>query len=252
MKRLGCRNNDGKELVFDTNSLPSLPLEAACARLIESCAVENWWPSQSRFEVLVGAILVQNTRWTNVEKAIDRLRDHQYLDPVRLSRTQPADLQILIRSAGCQSVKARRLQSLANWVVDSGGLEALDALATLQLRDELLKVHGIGEETADAILCFGFARRVFIADQYARVWLTRMGFVAESETRNYSACRDLVEPALAASTICMQDLHAAIVIHGQSICRREPKCSKCILTAICPHGLVVGKHGACPNQTLVR
>jgi len=230
--------------VSDTNSLSSSSFEAACARLIESYAVENWWPSESRFEVLVGAILVQNTRWTNVEKAIDHLRDHQYLDPVRLGRTQQADLQILIRSAGCQSVKARRLLSLANWVVDSGGLEAMDALATLQLRVELLKVHGIGEETADAILCFGFARRVFIADQYARVWLLRMGRVAESETRNYSACRGLVESALAASTICMQDLHAAIVIHAQSVCRREPKCSKCTLMPICPYGLVEGKQGA--------
>lgn len=210
--------------------------QVACARLIESYPVENWWPADSRFEVLAGAILVQNTRWTNVNKAISRLREQQYLDPVRLSRMEQADLQILIRSAGCQSVKARRLIALASWVVASGGLEALEMLATPVLRLALLKVHGIGEETADAIMCFGFARRTFIADKYARVWLSRMGLVPEPAARRYSACRQIVEPALADTDICMKSLHAAIVMHAQNVCRPEPRCRECVLLSLCLYG----------------
>ena len=214
----------------------SFSIEAACVHLIETYAVENWWPAESRFEVLVGALLVQNTRWTNVEKALNSLREQQCLDPESLRRIAVADLQILIRSAGCQSIKARRLVSMASWVVDSGGLDALDTLATTALRDELLNVHGIGEETADAILCFGFMRQVFIADKYARTWLSRMGFVSESAARQYSTCRHVAESALVDTQICMQDLHAAIVMHAQSICRRKPACRRCPLMAKCTQG----------------
>ncbi len=208
-------------------------IATACVCLIDSYSVENWWPADSRFEVLVGAILVQNTRWTNVARAIDRLREHRLLDPARLSVTPQAELLPLIRSAGCQSVKARRLVALATWVVDSGGLEVLDELETPALRSALLAVHGIGEETADAMLCFGFTRRVFVADKYARLWLSRMGVVSVAGTRNYAACRKIVEPVLAGTNICMQDLHAAIVMHAQSVCRPEPKCSQCALAAMC-------------------
>jgi endonuclease-3 related protein len=222
--------------------------DVACARLIECHDVFNWWPAESRFEVLVGAILVQNTRWINVEKAIDRLRDHRCLDPVRLGRTNRDELQGLIRSAGCQSVKAHRLHSLADWVVESGGLEALELFATEDLRSALLKVHGIGEETADAILCFAFARRVFIADQYARTWLSRMGFIPASATRRYTACRDIVAPVLTDSTICMQDLHAAIVMHAQTVCRPDPRCHQCALATLCAYGMSGEEGGADERQ----
>lgn len=211
-------------------------IEIACARLIDSYTVENWWPADSRFEVLVGAILVQNTRWANVARAIDRLREYRLLDPASLSVTPQARLHLLIRSAGCQSVKARRLVSLATWITDSGGLEALDGLATPALRSALLAVHGIGEETADAMLCFGFARRVFVADKYARLWLSRMGLVSVPDTKNYAACRNIVEPVLAGTNICMQDLHAAIVMHAQSVCRPDPKCGQCALSGLCSLG----------------
>jgi endonuclease-3 related protein len=228
----------GSKVVSGTGNSHLLTLEAICVRLIERYMVDNWWPAESRFEVLVGAILVQNTRWINVEKSINRLRDHRCLDPVRLSHTSQSELEILIRSAGCQSVKARRLHSMTNWVIESGGLAALARLATPDLRSALLTVHGIGEETADAILCFGFARRVFIADRYARTWLSRMGLVPESAARRYSASRDLVEPALAATTIGMKDLHAAIVMHAQSVCRSKPRCHQCVLAGMCAYETV--------------
>ncbi len=217
-------------------SLNPLHIESACTQLIASYSVENWWPAESLFEVLIGAVLVQNTRWANAEKAIRHLHEHQCLNPVGMSLTDLIELQALIRPAGCQSVKALRLKSLASWVVASGGLEALEELPTSELRSMLLKVHGIGEETADAILCFGFERRVFIADKYARLWLSRMGFVSESAAGIYASCRKIMERVLADTNICMQDLHAAIVIHAQRICRPEPQCSACALTGMCSYG----------------
>lgn len=220
----------------DTCSLSQQNLQEICARLIGTYSVDNWWPAASRFEILAGAILVQNTRWTNVEKAIAQLRDHRVLDPVSLSQLNPVDLQILIRSAGCQSVKAKRLNALAGWIVENGGIQTLDLLATPELRPALLKVHGIGEETADTILCFGFSRRIFIADRYARNWLSRMGLVPESVAKRYAASRDLVEPVLASSPICMQDLHAAIVMHSQSVCcRKQPRCHRCVVAGMCAY-----------------
>ena len=219
-------------------------LETICSRLIGSYEVENWWPADSQFEVLVGAVLVQNTRWANVEKAIERLRRYDCLDPVRLRDTGTVVLQERIRSAGCQSVKARRLVSLAAWVVDSGGLGVLESMATKELRVALLHVHGVGEETADAMLCFGFSRRVFIADRYARTWLVRMGLVPEAAARCYGSCRDRVEAALVSTSISMQYLHAAIVSHAQTVCRREPECHRCELAAICAHAAIGAQRGS--------
>jgi len=208
-------------------------LEASCRDLIGRYDVADWWPARSRFEVLVGAVLVQNTRWPNVSAAIRELRRTGYLAARRLRVIDAALLQELIRPAGCQRVKARRLIHLATWIDAAGGLNALEGLSTPELRSGLLGVHGIGNETADAILGFGFQRRVFIADRYARTWLMRMGLVPDAEPRNYESCRGTVESALIGSTLCLNDLHAAIVLHGQAHCGRRPRCPGCPLTASC-------------------
>ncbi len=208
-------------------------LEASCRDLIGRYDVADWWPAQTQFEVLVGAVLVQNTRWMNVSTAILELRRTGFLAARRLCEIDPALLQELIRPAGCQRVKARRLVSLATWIHDAGGLHALDRLPTPELRSGLLGVHGIGYETADAILGFGFQRRVFIADRYARTWLMRMGLVSDAEPQGYESCRRTVESALLGSPLCMNDLHAAIVLHGQAHCGRQPRCLDCPLTTWC-------------------
>lgn len=214
-------------------------LEAACRKLIDRYDVAGWWPAQTQFEVLVGAVLVQNTRWTNVSAAILKLRRARRLAPRALCAIPALQLQELIRSAGCQRVKTRRLISLAAWVEESGGLASLGSRPTAALRTALLGVHGIGHETADVILAFGFGRRVFVADRYARSWLMRMGFMADAGARRYESCRRAVESALADSAIRLQDLHAAIVLHGQARCGRQPRCPGCLLQAQCrPTGIV--------------
>ncbi len=184
---------------------------------------------------MVGAVLVQNSRWANVTPAIRDLRAARCLSPATISTLETAHLAVLIRSAGCQSVKARRLQALAGWVHRSGGLRSLAAWHTDRLRDELLGVHGIGHETADAILCFAFGRPRFVADKYARQWLARMGLAAFPERDSYEACRQFVERGLGRANVDLADLHAAIVLHAQSTCRARPDCDACALRVHCRH-----------------
>lgn len=208
-------------------------LEASCRELIDRYDVADWWPAHTQLEVLVGAVLVQNTRWTNVSTAIGRLRRAGCLDARRLCDIDALWLQELIRSAGCQRVKAQRLISLGAWIEGAGGLVALDRWPTSTLRAALLEVHGIGYETADVILAFGFSRRIFVADRYARTWLMRLGIVADAGVRHYESCRRAVESALIDSPICLTDLHAAIVLHGQARCGRQPRCRGCLLMTGC-------------------
>ena len=214
----------------------------ACRTLVSTYPVRNWWPSRSRFEVMVGAVLVQNTRWANVAAAIGTLRGADALGPAAILSMRATRLQKLIRPAGCQSVKARRLKALADWIMQSGGLRRLRAQATDSLREALLGVHGIGPETADAILCFAFDRPVFIADRHADRWLTRMDLVIADDLNSYEYCRQTVESRLDGSPVNFSDLHAAIVMHGQSVCGPQPDCAACPVRKQCEYP---GRRGRC-------
>jgi len=205
--------------------------------LVSIYDVRGWWPARSRFEVMVGAVLVQNTRWENVVVAIRALRGRRCMNPTAISAIPLAELTAVIRPAGCQSVKARRLHALAEWVQATGGLRHLSGLDTPNLRVGLLSVHGIGPETADAILCFGFARRQFVADAYARRWLERMGFVDAAASDRYEVCRDVVDVRLRRSRLDFGDLHAAIVLHAQVQCTARPGCESCGVRQDCRYGL---------------
>lgn len=211
----------------------SLRLGAACQSLVGAYPVQNWWPSRSRFEVMAGAVLVQNTRWTGVAAVLRALRRERALNPRAIAAMPTGRLVRLIRPAGCQSIKAGRLQSLANWIVRCGGLRRIGKQDTLSLREALLGVHGIGPETADAILCFGFDREVFIADQYARRWLNRMELTFSPHMKSYERCRRDVEVCLDGASLSFSELHAAIVMHGQSVCAAEPACARCPVYAQC-------------------
>lgn len=211
-------------------------LRNGCRRLLGMYDVRGWWPARSRFEIMVGAVLVQNTRWDNVSAAIRNLRRHGCMNAAGIATRPAPELAALIRPAGCQSVKVRRLQALAEWVTLGGGLRKLAALDTDVLRRGLLAVHGVGPETADAILCFAFGRRRFVADAYARRWLERMGFPVRAPISAYEDCRSYVEAGLSRSRIHFGDLHAAIVLHGQETCAVEPCCSRCRLQRDCAYG----------------
>ncbi len=192
---------------------------------------QHWWPAETPFEVMVGAVLVQNTAWKNVERAVANLREAGALDADALLALPEADLAGLIRPAGYFNVKANRLRHLVRWYRDRGGMDRLKFQSTASLREALLAIHGVGRETADDILLYAFHRPVFVVDAYTRRLYERLGIIDGDE--GYEAIRSLTEEALARSVPEMNEWHALIVAHGKDICRPRPRCGECPLLDRC-------------------
>ena len=192
---------------------------------------QHWWPGDTPFEIMVGAILTQNTAWTNVEKAIHNLKQAGCLDPESIVSMPIHSLAELIRPSGYFNVKAGRLTHYCQWYLENGGYEQLKALKTQFLRQRLLSVHGVGPETADDILLYGFRRRVFVVDAYTRRLFLRLGIIEGEE--DYDGVRVLAEQALKRSVKDMNELHALIVIHAKNSCRVRPLCETCCIRRRC-------------------
>lgn len=203
--------------------------------LLEAYGPQHWWPGETPFEVMVGAVLTQNTAWTNVEKAIANLKAHDALDPVAIVRADPHRLAAWIKPSGYFNIKARRLRNFCMWYLEQGGQEALSGWDTERLRRGLLAVNGIGPETADDILLYAFERPVFVIDAYTRRIFARLGLV--SGTENYEELRRFFERAVGPDAPVCNEYHALIVHHGKHACRTRPLCAGCCLGRICPAGL---------------
>jgi len=201
---------------------------------------QHWWPADDgAFEVMVGAILTQNTAWSNVERAIAGLKAHDCLDPARILSLEHDALAEMIRPAGYFNVKARRLVSYCRWYIEAGGYPTLSEWADGPLREALLAVHGIGPETADDIMLYAFERPVFVVDAYTRRFFSRLELVPDEI--GYEALRSFAEKSLEAvpepdREVLFNEFHALIVAQGKSICRPRPRCSECCLNRYCPVG----------------
>ncbi len=191
----------------------------------------GWWPAQSRFEMIVGAVLVQNTAWRNVEQAISALKTQSLLSVEAICRLPEAKLAQVIRPAGYFNVKARRLKNLCFWWQAQCHL---DSCATDALREGLLSVNGIGPETADAILLYAFDRPVFVIDAYTRRILVRLGWL--SIQLDYEALRAVFERTLPQDSALFGQYHALLVEHAKQYCRSRPACSDCPLLTRCYFG----------------
>ena len=203
-------------------------------RLLEAFGPQHWWPGETPFEVMVGAVLTQNTAWRNVELAIANLKAAAALTPAAIAGLPHAELAALIRPSGYFNVKARRLQAFCRFVVESGGEDVLAGLPTEVLRRDLLAVHGIGPETADDVLLYAFARPVFVIDAYTRRLLRRLGVANGDE--GYEALRHGIERAFGPQTQLFSELHGLIVHHAKVACSTRPRCAACCLRRICPEG----------------
>ncbi|MCF7985693.1 MAG: endonuclease [Thiohalocapsa sp.] len=182
---------------------------------------------------MIGAVLTQNTAWTNVERALTRLAERVPLEAQALLSLEHAALADAIRPAGYFNVKACRLQAFCEGFLAHGGVSGLAALDTRTLRATLLALHGIGPETADDILLYAFERPVFVVDAYTRRLFTRLGLLAGSES--YETVRALFENGLEADVALFNEYHALIVRHGKDVCRgRKPLCGVCCLAERCP------------------
>jgi endonuclease-3 related protein len=224
-----------------------LPARSVCGALRRAYSLmrahfghQAWWPARTPFEVCVGAILTQNTNWSNVERALQNLRDRSLLDPRRLSALSDADLAELLRPAGCFRVKARRLRAFLDYLVNQCGAD-LDALwngTTHEARQRLLAIHGIGPETADSMLLYAGRKPSFVIDAYTARIFIRHGWC--SAKANYAQLQQLAESALRQvepdrQLDLWQDYHAQLVMVGKHYCRAGiPRCEQCPLQSLLP------------------
>lgn len=240
---------------------PGLRVRPLMAALLRHYGRQNWWPGRSRFEVVAGALLVQNTAWGNAEKALRNLRRAGVLSPAGIRRTSLARLEELVRPAGTFRQKARRLQTFVAYLTAShgGSLSRMFATGTAQLRTELLALNGIGDETADVILLYAGGHESFVVDAYARRILERHGV----QPGRYAEVQELFRAAMdglegrtlhgrrprhkesgmsqrreawPARTKLFMEAHAVLVRVGHEHCRRTPDCGHCPLRDFLPSG----------------
>ena len=226
-------------------------------RLLESFGPRRkWFGTDNRFEICVGAILVQSTAWRNVEKAVERLRDANAIHPRSIVALADDELIELIRPAGFAVVKCRRLRAFSEMLVAEfgGELDRLLALPLLPLRERLLATHGIGRETADVICVYAARYPAFVMDAYAERIFGRLGLMTESEiglednnsffvpkpittASGYLSWQALVESSLPSEAALLGEFHALLIQLGKRNCvKTHPKCGECPVWDLCLTG----------------
>jgi endonuclease-3 related protein len=194
----------------------------------------HWWPDADPFEVIVGAILVQNTAWTNVERALDRLRAANALDPGAMAGLSEEALEELVRPSGQYRQKTKKLRAFLALAERHDGLVALLSLPVVDLRTALLGTWGIGEETADAIVVYAARKPAFVIDAYTQRIFGRLGIGPVSSTSYTDWQRDFVAVLLEDRDLWAR-YHALIVMHAKHLCRKlRPLCGDCLLAPRCP------------------
>jgi endonuclease-3 related protein len=201
-------------------------------KLLKQYGCQHWWPADTPFEVMVGAILTQNTAWTNVERAITNLKSHDCLSPQNILEAPLPSLAEWLKPSGYFNIKAGRLRSYCQWYVDAGEFSQLSRLDTESLRKALLSVNGIGPETADDILLYAFERPVFVIDAYTRRIFSRLQLAADDA--GYEALRQQFEGNLKTDAAVFNEYHALIVRHAKMACKKRPDCDTCCLGQVCP------------------
>jgi endonuclease-3 related protein len=206
-------------------------------RLYEAYGPQGWWPGDSAFEVIAGAILTQSTAWSNVEKALSAMRKAGCWSFEAIAALPQPELAEIIRSSGYYNAKAHKLRSFANHVLARGGLERLFAQNTAPLRTELLSIHGIGEETADDIILYAAGKPSFVIDSYTRRIIDRMDLSPAGRNPGYGSYQALFHDNLPFETPLFNEFHALLDHHAKATCRkRAPRCQGCCLIGLCPTG----------------
>ena len=203
--------------------------------LFSAFGPQGWWPGRTRFEIIIGAILTQNTAWTNVEKAITNLRDKKVLNPEKMRALAHAELASLIRPAGYFNIKAKRLRHFLDHLFNNhkGSLDKLFRQDTAMLRAELLSINGIGPETADSILLYAGDHPEFVVDAYTKRILERHRVI--DGKAEYEDVKTLFMQNLPKDLRLFNEYHALIVRTGKDFCRpREPRCKECPLGRFLP------------------
>ena len=191
---------------------------------------QDWWPAETQFEVIVGAILTQNTAWHNVSKAIDNLKEYGLLELTVLAEAEPDFVKKLITPVGFFNVKYERLKATLGYFTHTE-LERFSYEPIDKLRQELLDINGVGPETADSILLYAFERPIFVVDAYTRRLFSRLGY-SWMENASYDEIQRYFMDRLPIDSGLYNEYHALIVMHSKIICKKNPFCWNCALT--CP------------------
>ncbi len=198
--------------------------------------MHEWWPANSALEVFVGAILTQQSNWKNVEIAISNLKRNKLLDMQSICNANIWQLERSIRPCGFYRQKARRLKSICS-AIDSefGSFEGLLLYKTEKIREILLQYTGIGPETADDIVLYGFSRASFVVDMYTKRVMSRLD--SSFREKSYYDLKAYFESGLPNDPIIYKRMHAYIVELSKTNCKAKPKCNNCPLNVICEHHL---------------
>jgi len=192
---------------------------------------QHWWPAESSFEMMVGAILTQNTRWESVEDAIQNLKNANMLNPESILSSDSEQLERMIRPSGFFRQKSRRLIELSSFFLAHGGTHGLKQWSIQSLRARLLDVHGIGPETADSILLYALDKPLFVVDAYTKRVFSRLGMF--EATMKYDDVQKFFAQRLPDSLPLFQEFHALIVKHAKQHCSSKPQCDGCPLFSFC-------------------
>ncbi len=196
---------------------------------------QYWWPGDSVFEIMVGAILTQNTQWTNVEKAIRRLKEMGILEPRKIASVSLETVKTAIKDAGCYNQKATRLKNLTAFLMEKNlDFFRLRKADPAVLRTELLQINGIGKETADSILLYALGHPVFVVDAYTKRLFSRLRY-RWMATGSYEEIQEFFSHQFAKDAARYNEFHALIVFHSKYYCRSRPGCAHCELKGICHH-----------------
>jgi endonuclease-3 related protein len=214
------------EFLFHYNPIV---LNEMYARLDRFYGPLKWWPAETPFEVIIGAILTQNTAWTNVEKAIGALKREGLMTVAGLSRLPETQLAAFIRPSGYYNQKARKIKAFLAFLDScyNGSLSRMARIDAAILRGQLLAIHGIGPETADCILLYAMNKPVFVVDAYTRRVLARHGLCPADIS--YERLQQRIESKVSRDVRMYNQFHALLVQVGKDFCRKAPRCAGCPL-----------------------
>ena len=203
-------------------------------KLYKAYGAQHWWPGETPFEVMMGAILTQNTSWTNVEQAISNLKAHKWLTPKKLSGVSDVKLGEAIRSAGYFNQKTKKLKNFLFFFKKKYefSVEKMKEKELTHMRNDLLAVNGIGPETADSILLYALEKPIFVIDAYTKRIFSRLGLCGENIL--YHDLQTLFMKNLKKSSKLFNEYHALLVYHGKYFCKKsKPLCNQCCLSTVC-------------------
>ncbi|MFQ6128114.1 MAG: endonuclease III domain-containing protein [Thermoplasmata archaeon] len=202
-------------------------------RLLDHFGPQEWWPAETPFEVVVGAILTQQTAWRNVEKAIENLKEAGLMDLRALADADLDEIASLTAPCGFHKTKPLRLKRMASYICDEyGRLDTFFGRPAKLLRDELLGLYGIGPETADSILCYASDKLFFVVDAYTRRIGQRLGMF---DYEKYDEIQAYFHEILPKDLNVYREFHALMVELGKNYCKRKPRCCPCPLKNMCEH-----------------